>query len=92
MELSLSGIHSGRNMKTEEKQMLNLYDDLYLYMGKHLSQEMSPLAVAAVLMTTALRLYKTTLNPEDFEQMMNFVSDSRDKIQKFGDEIDRTLN
>ena len=79
-------------MNQDEKQMLKLYDDLYLYMGKHLIEKTSPLAVAAVLMTTALRLYKTTLNPEDFEQMMNFVSDSRDKIQKFGDELDRTLN
>ena len=79
-------------MDQDKTQMLKLYDDLYVYMGKHLSEQMSPLAVAAVLMTTALRLYKTTLNPEDFEQMMNFVSDSRDKIQKFGDEIDRTLN
>jgi hypothetical protein len=79
-------------MKTDEKQMLNLYDDLYVYMGKHLSEKMPPLAVAAVLMTTALRLYKTTLSPEDFEQMMDFVSNSREKIQKFGDELDRTLN
>jgi hypothetical protein len=79
-------------MNQDEKQMLKLYDDLYLYMGKHLSEKMPPLAVAAVMMTTALRLYKTTLSPEDYEQMMNFVSDSRDKIQKFGDEIDRTLN
>ena len=79
-------------MNQDEKQMLKLYDDLYLYMGKHLSEKMPPLAVAAVMMTAALRLYKTTLSPEDYEQMMNFVSDSRDKIQKFGDEIDRTLN
>jgi len=79
-------------MNQDEKQMLNLYDDLYVYMGKHLVEKMPPLAVAAVMMTTALRLYKTTLSPEDFEQMMNFISDSRDKIQKFSDELDRTLN
>ena len=79
-------------MNESEKQMLKLYDDLYLYMGKHLTEKMPPLAVAAVLMTTALRLYKTTLSPEDFEQMMDFVSNSRDNIQKFGDELDRTLN
>lgn len=79
-------------MKESEKQMLKLYDDLYACMGKHLVDNVSPLAIAAVMMTSALRLYKTTLSPEDFEQMMNFVSDSRDKIQKYGDELDRTLN
>ena len=76
-------------MEEKEKLMLEMYDDLYLWMVKW----DNPMATAAVLMATALRIYKTTLPEEDFEQMMDYVSDSRDHIQKFDvDLIDRKLN
>ena len=54
----------------------------------------TPWPCAAVMMTTALRLYRTCLNDEDFNKMMDYLSDVRDKIEKFPtpEEINRTLN
>jgi len=70
-------------MKTEENQMLEMYEDLYKVMGSWLTKDAEPLAVGAVLMATALRVYRTSLNDDDYDQMMNYLSDTRDNIEKF---------
>lgn len=73
-------------MDTEEdkvKQMTQMYDDLYRMMGSWLSQDNESLAVAAVLMATALRVYRTSLTDEDYDQMMNYLSDTRENIEPF---------
>ena len=42
-----------------------------------------PLEVAAVLATTALSIYKTTLSDEDFNNMVDAISDNRMNIMSF---------
>ena len=84
-------------MNTEEdkvKQMTQMYDDLYRMMGSWLSQDNESLAVAAVLMATALRVYRTSLSDDDYDQMMNYLSDTRDNIEKFPtpEELNTKLN
>lgn len=69
--------------KDNAEQMLKMYDDLYAMMTNWMSQDNESLAVAAVLMATALRVYRTTLSDEDYDQMMNYLSDTRDNIEKF---------
>jgi len=46
-----------------------------------LSKEFDPLAIAGVISTQALTIYKTVLSPEEFEMMVDTISNSRDKIQ-----------
>jgi len=40
-----------------------------------------PLVVAAVLASTALSIYKTTLPQKDFEAIVDAISDSRDSVK-----------
>jgi len=35
------------------------------------------------LMATALRVYRTSLSDDDYDQMMDYLSDTRDNIEKF---------
>jgi len=82
-------------MEEEIESLNNMYEELHVKVAKWISaDEASPLAVAAIMMTTALRLYRTTLNDSDFDQMMNYISDARNTIEKFPtpDEYKNKLN
>jgi len=71
-----------------------MYEDLYAMIARWLQENNQPLAIGAVLMASALRLYRTALNEEDYNLMMDYLSDTRDKIQRFptSDDIKNTLN
>lgn len=48
-------------------------------MGK---MSIDPLVVAAVLTSTALSIYKTTLSPEDFDDIVDAIANSRDNVKR----------
>lgn len=67
-----------------ESQMSEMYHQLHELMGEWMLEGgATPMPVAAVMMTTALRLYRTCLNDEDFNKMMDYLSDVRDNIDAF---------
>ena len=47
-------------------------------MGK---MSIDPLVVAAVLASTALSIYKTTLSPQDFDDIVTAIANSRDDVK-----------
>lgn len=48
-------------------------------------------AMAAVLMTNALKLYRTTLSEEEYNKMVDLISSERHKVPKWDlDPIDRS--
>ena len=48
-----------------------------------LSEEYSVLAVAGVLLRQAMRLYKTALNTNDFDEMVKLISDSSKDVRPY---------
>ena len=77
-------------MEETEQKMLKMHDDLCLFIINQIKESNDPLAIAAVMMTTAMRLYRTALSDQDFEEMMDVILDSRNRIQKFDTtELDR---
>ena len=48
-------------------------------MGK---MSIDPLVVAAVLASTALSIYKTTLSPEEFDDIVDAIANSRDNVKR----------
>ena len=40
-----------------------------------------PLAVAGVMMVQALTIYKTLLSPDEFDAILDHVSETRDKVK-----------
>ena len=63
------------SMETVYVQGLRFLDGV---LGSH-----DPLEVAAVLSSLALSLYRTVLSDDDFEEMVDMISDSRGEIKPF---------
>lgn len=47
-----------------------------------LQEGYEPFAVAGVMSNIALSMYKTTLSPEDYNTMMDYISQSRDRVSR----------
>lgn len=46
-------------------------------------EDYRPMEVAGVMIAQALRIYKTLLTEDEFNKMMDNISNSRDKVEKF---------
>ncbi len=50
---------------------------------KFAEEGINPFACAAIMTKLAFMIYKTSLNAEDYNTMINEISDNRDKIKSF---------
>lgn len=46
-------------------------------------EDYRPMEVAGVMIAQALRIYKTAMTDEDFNKLVDSISNGRDKVQKF---------
>lgn len=60
----------------------NLYDN-YLHFTDQMVGEHSAMAVAGIMLAQALSIYKTALSPEEYNQMVDNISDMRDEVKTF---------
>jgi hypothetical protein len=63
-------------------QLENLYQDYWAFHATMIDKDHSPIAIAAILVTQALSIYKTVLEEDEYERMVDSISDSRDKVIK----------
>lgn len=68
-------------------EMMRLYEIIYEVIGKEFVQGTEPLAIAAVLVSTGLRIYRTTLSEEHYDEATSYIFDNRDKIQPFSENV-----
>jgi predicted unusual protein kinase regulating ubiquinone biosynthesis (AarF/ABC1/UbiB family) len=68
------------NMSDVELQ--NIYDEFFQLMAK-LCVTHEPQMVTGTMMAIALRLYKTTLTPEDFTKMIQTIHNTAEYIEPF---------
>ena len=47
-------------------------------------------AIAAILMSTAMRIYRSSMSDEDYNKVIDMISESRDKIKKYDIPIDKS--
>jgi hypothetical protein len=45
--------------------------------------EYGPLPVAAIMIAQALTIYKSALSPEEYDTMVDNISESRDQVKTF---------
>ena len=81
--------------RAEQVEIINV--ELAQVMEKWAENGYSPMAMAAVFTVMGLQIYRTTMNDEDFNNMMDNISASRDMIKRFDLEeaqlaLKRTLN
>jgi hypothetical protein len=71
------------NINNEQTDQLeNLYQDYWAFHATMIDKEHSPMEIAAILVAQALSLYKTILDEDEYNQMVDSISDSRDKVLK----------
>ena len=71
------------NINNEQTDQLeNLYQDYWAFHAAMIDKEHSPMEIAAILVAQALSLYKTILDEDEYNQMVDSISDSRDKVSK----------
>ena len=63
------------NYKIGEDDHRKVYDDLFEH-AIHLIQDYEPELVAGSLMAIAQRLYRTHLNDEDYQRIMDVIKDA----------------
>ena len=67
--------------RSEEVEIINV--ELAQVMEKWASDGYSPMAMAAVFTVMGLQIYRTCLNDEDFNNMMDNISASRSIVKSF---------
>ena len=68
------------DMFKKDKKLNDLYQKMYRDLNK-LCEKNDPLMVAGIMMAQAIKIYKTALPQEDFERMMDTISDSKDIVK-----------
>jgi hypothetical protein len=63
-------------------QFENLYQDYWAFHASMIDKEHSPIEIAAILVAQALSIYKTVLEEDEYNNMVDSISDSRDKVIK----------
>ena len=67
---------------TSDQKLHKLYDQ-YFEFTHHMVSQYDPSAVAAIMLTQALSIYRTTMTEEDYNQMVDSISAKRNKVQIF---------
>jgi hypothetical protein len=66
----------------ETDQLENLYQNYWTFHATMIDKDHSPLAIAAILMTQALSIYKTVLEEDEYNSIVDSISDKRDRVTK----------
>ena len=68
------------DMFSDDKELNDLYQKMYRELNK-LCEKNDPLMVAGIMMAQAIKVYKTALPDDEFERMMDTISDSKDIVK-----------
>jgi hypothetical protein len=63
-------------------QLENLYQDYWAFHATMIDKDHSPIAIAAILVAQALSIYKTVLEEDEYNSIVDSISDKRDKVTK----------
>ena len=81
----------GRNILMEkmtkidkDRQLDNVYQKVFRF-GLELALKFEWQMIAATFIAIGLRLYKTILSPEEYDDMCNSIKDSMEKVTKYED-------
>ena len=72
-------------INTSDEEMMALEVSYMMLTNKLVDENFSPMACAAIMTKLAMMLYKSTLNPEEYNVMVDTISDSRDLVREFSD-------
>jgi hypothetical protein len=68
-----------------DERLIEAYQEYMLTTDKLLSQGTRALELAPIMVKLGLEIYKTIMSEEDYNKMVDFISDSRGEIQDLSD-------
>jgi hypothetical protein len=74
-------VNTNINNETTD-QLENLYQTYWAFHATMIDKDHSPIEIAAILVAQALSIYKTVLEEDEYERMVDSISDSRNKVTK----------
>jgi len=72
-------------IKTTDEEMLAMEISYANLTHKFVEEGFSQYACAASMVKLAFMIYKSSLNAEEYNEMINSISDSRDRIKSFAE-------
>lgn len=70
-------------MSEKDNSLEYVYNEVLMVMERLLKEDQNPLAIAAVLASQAMGLYKTVLSDEDYDSMINSLVDKKDNVEPY---------
>ncbi len=63
-----------------DEKLVNTYNEFMNLTDKLLGEDVRAIEIAPILIKLGLEIYKTVMSPEDYDRMVDFISDHRDEI------------
>lgn len=70
-------------MSEKDNSLEYVYNEVLLVMERLLKEDQNPLAIAAVLASQAMGLYKTVLSDKDYGTMIDSLVDKKDSVEPY---------
>ena len=70
-------------MTKDNHNLEYIYNEILIVMERLLKEDQNPLAIAAVLASQAMCLYKTVLSDADYNSMIDSLVDKKDSIKPY---------
>jgi len=77
-------------MKQDDTTLENLYFDLSEFVSEKIIEGHDSLEVSAILIRIGLEMYKTTMDQEGFDKMVDFISENRHHINSLNQNTNYT--
>lgn len=68
-----------------EDRLIKAYQEYMLTTDTLLGQGVTALELAPIMVKLGLEIYKTIMSEEDYNRMVDFISDNRNEIQDLSD-------
>ncbi len=72
-------------VNTSDEELMGLEASYLMLTHKLVDENFSPMACAAVMTKLAMMMYKSSLSAEDFNLMVDTISESRDLVRTFSE-------
>lgn len=68
-----------------DENLIHAYNELLTLADKLLGQDIKAVEIAPILVKLGLEIYKTILSADEYDKMVDFISNKRDDIQNLRD-------
>ena len=70
----------------DENQLEQMFQELFKLSVELTERYNNPQMVASTFMAIGIRMYKTVLSDSEYERMLEFMLDSKDKVKPYDDQ------